>query len=204
MASFLTGDYDDYSGMIYGDYHPETLAFLRNSPQQFSARLSEAGQRFIAASEQILGSFNIDEVARKMRAAGRQVAAAFQSDVIRELNTIGELQNPPPSMRHLIMAEPTVRRYYFNQVIDGYSGDYVDVEPGQIKHDHYDYRRVMDGIVSLNADGDFEVHQYFEEVRAEDHLEFDQQVEVVLTWQQIKAKLLEGRDDPTSKWNAAL
>lgn len=204
MASFLSCDHDDYAGLVYGDYHPGTLEFLRQSPQQFTARLSEAGQRFIAASEQIIGSFNIDDVARKMRAAGRQVAAVFQQDVIRELTTIGELQNPPPCMRHLIMAEPTVRQNYFNQTIDGYSGDYVDVEPGKIKHDHYDYRRVMDGILEVNAEGDFEVNQYLEDVRDEDELHFDQQAEVILTWDQIKARIKEGRDDPTSKWNAAL
>ena len=203
MAQFYEGGANEFAGVIYGDYHHGTVDFLRNAPKIQSEVLGAAGKKFLELSNQVMGQFNIDDAMRKMRAAGRQVASIFQDNVIHELKTIGELQNPPSCMRHLIMACPEVRTQYFNQTIDGYSGQYQNAYGNAIGHDHYDYRRVMEGIVEDTDDG-FRASQYIEEVNEGDELYFDQQVEVLQTWSQIKARLREGRDDPTSRWNAAL
>lgn len=205
MAQFYEGGANDFAGVIYGGYHQGTADFLRNAPRIQSDVLGAAGKRFMEFSEKVMGSFDLDDAMRKMRAAGRQVAGMFQTNVIRELSTIGELQNPPSCMRHLIMACPEVRAMYLNQTIDGYSGQYTNSYGTDIGHEHYDYRRVMDGIVvEKEKESGFVVSQYLEEVHEGDELYFDQQVEVLMTWSHIRAKLLEGRDDPTSRWNAAL
>jgi len=203
MATLYEGGLDDFAGMVYGAYHSNTVEFLRQAPAQLSERLNAAGQQFVAAANNVLGTFNLDDAMRKMRAAGRIAAAAFQTNVIRELKTIEELQNPPPCMRHLIMACPEVRTMYFNQTVDGYSEQYVDAEPGLIGHDHYDYRRVMHGIVTEEPEG-WRSSEYLEDTQEGDVLYFDQQVEVLDTWAVLKLKLAEGKNDPVSRWNASL
>lgn len=203
MAQFFEGGANEFAGVIYGGYHQGTVDFLRNAPKLQSDVLGAAGKKFLELSNQVMGHFDIDDAMRKMRAAGRQVASVFQSNVIRELSTIGELQNPPSCMRHLMMACPEVRTAYLNQTIDGYSGQYVNAHGNAVGEEHYDYRRVMDGIVTETKDG-FKASLYLEEVHEGDELYFDQQVEVLQTWAQLRIKLQEGRDDPTSRWNAAL
>lgn len=203
MASIFQGDVDTFAGISLGDYHTSTVEFLQNAPRLASESLSRTGQAFMQAAQAVIGKSNIDETMRKMRAAARQVATAFQTDTIRELKTIAELQNAPITMRHLIMACPEVRTMYIDQTIEGYSGLYKDWEPGKVGEDHYDYRRVMDGIILDTNDG-FCATEYLEEIREGDELYFDQQVEVKTTWDNVRNAILRGGDDPTSRWNAAL
>ena len=203
MATIIQGDIDTFSGVTLGSYHAGTVDFLQNAPRISTTQLRDSGQRFWEAAKEMVAKSNVDNTLRKIRAAARQVAAVFQSEEIRELKTVAEQQNAPITMRHLIMANPQNRSWYHNQTIEGYHGRYVDREPGLIGEDHYDYRRVMDGIIE-ETDGGFGCTQYFEEIHEGDELFFDQQVEVKITWQNVLNNIQRGKDDPTSVWNAAL
>lgn len=203
MATLIQGDIDTFSGVTLGQYHAGTIDFLQNAPKIATTQLRESGQRFWEAAKELVAKSSIDTTLRKMRAAARQVAAVFQTDEIRELKTVAEQQNAPITMRHLIMANPQIRTWYHNQTIEGYHGSYVDREPGLVGEDHYDYRRVQNGIIEETEDG-FMATQYFEDVAEGDELFFDQQVEVKITWQNVINNILRGQDDPTSRWNAAL
>ena len=51
------------------------------------------------------------------------------------------------------MAQPDIRSLYHKGHCDGYSDTYVDMEPGLVGEQHYDYRRVMDGVVEETETG---------------------------------------------------
>lgn len=203
MATFIQGDVDMFAGATLGNYHHGTIEFLQNAPRIATSQLRDSGQRFWNAAQELVEKANFNDSMRKMRAAARQVAAVFQSDEIRELKTVAEQQNAPLSMRHLIMANPQIRTWYQHQTIEGYSGRYVDHEPGLIGEEHYDYRRVTDGILQDDNDS-FVCNTYYEETNPDDNLAFDQQTEVMITWDNVIKNILTGKDDPTSVWNAAL
>jgi len=204
MAMITQGGFEAFAGATLGSLHHSTVDFLRQAPQMLSERLTSAGRQFMEASERMVGMMDLETTLRMMEAVGRQTAAFFQSDRIRPLYEIGELQNPPQDMRHLMMACPEIRTLYHNQVIDGYSGLYYDKEPGVVGEDHYDYRRVTEGVWLETANGEDFVYNHYYDCEDGDALSHADQVSVMITWDQLKARINEGRDDPTSRWNAAL
>lgn len=204
MAMIVQGGFEAFAGATLGSLHHSTVDFLRQAPQTLSERLTTAGRQFVEASERLVGKVDLDSTLRVMEAMARQTAAFFQTDRIRPLSEIGELQNPPQTMRHLMMACPEIRTLYHNQLIDGYQGLYVDKEPGCVGEDHYDYRRVTEGVWLEDSTGENFVYNHYFDCEEGDALSHADQVAVMMTWDQLKAKINEGRDDPTSRWNAAL
>ena len=91
---------------------------------------------------------------------------------------------------------------YHDQRLDGYSDTYVDTDPGVIGEQHYDYRRVMSGIMAPVAD-ELYYTSYIEQLRDEaDELTASDQFRILDTWANIENLILSGGKDPTSPWNA--
>lgn len=206
MAQFFDGGADFFRGMVYGDYHPNTIQTLTNhaaSSAAMTERLTDAGKAFVEQVEGFVEKVDFRNTMRVMQAAARMVSSLWKANIFRELNTIADMQHAPPVMREFIMAEPEIRTMYHRQQIEGYNGWYVDNEPGVVGEDHYQYRRVVDGI-ALDQGDKWVATNYIEDVLPGHELDVAQQTVVLNTWDNIKAKILEGGDDPTSRWNAAL
>ena len=125
-------------------------------------------------------------------------------DQIRYLRTIGEVQHAPSSMIAMLMAEPTVRRMYHQQRVDGYSESYTDNQPGKVGEDHYDYRRVVNGVF-MEEEGEWVATTYYEDLLpGTGELEFLDQVDILRTWEQMRIHLMRRKEDPTSRWNSSL
>ena len=104
-----------------------------------------------------------------------------------------------------IMAEPTLRRMYHQQQVDGYSENYVDVQPGKVGEDHYDYRRVTNGVFMQDEDGEWSAKTYYEDLlEGSGEFDFLEQVDILRTWEQMRIQLAKRKDDPTSRWNSSL
>lgn len=206
MATFFDGGADLFRGMVYGDYHPNTIKMLTDQNAQsatMTERLTDAGKSFMSQVDSFVQKVDFNNTMRVMQAAARMVTSLWKANIFRELKTIGDMQHAPPVMREFIMAAPEIRTMYHRQQIEGFNGWYVDVEPGRVGEDHYHYRRVMDGIVQEDGDKWFAT-SYQEEVLSGHELDVATQAVVLNTWDNFKAKILEGGDDPTSRWNAAL
>ena len=195
-------DPKNFNYMIYGDKNPGTVNFLENQYNRISNTLTSAGQEFFNGAKSIYDSLNSAEALRLARAAVRKVGSLFQREGIRYISDLHSMQTAPLSMQRFIMAEPTVRKMYHEQCIDGYSETYIDIEPTKIGEAHYDYRRVMDGIVTEDEDGDSCWSNYIEILDPNDrNLDITEQVDILNTWEHVAA-LLQMRDrDPTSSWD---
>ena len=132
-------------------------------------------------------------------AALRKVGGLFQPNRIRYLESVSEIQNAPVAMQRWIMAQPDIRAAYHAQRCDGYSPTYVDMYPGQVGANHYDYRQVMHGIAQDHEEDDFKVTFFMDDLEDGDvaptHLE---KVDILSTWDIVQAALKRGKDDPTS------
>jgi len=107
-------------------------------------------------------------------------------------------------MQRFIMANPMVRQLYHDQRCDGYSGTYIDVQPDATKEDHYDYKRVMNGIVQQDGDGTMFYTQYMDQLHHGDkELALAEQVSILDTWE-IAEMFIKAGNDPTSVWNESL
>tara|TARA_B100000700_G_scaffold91328_3_gene102997 strand:+ start:1979 stop:2596 length:618 start_codon:yes stop_codon:yes gene_type:complete len=204
MANFHDGGLDTFHALTFSQPHPSTLQFIDNLVNQPSNALSQAGSEFMDRARDVYQQVAGSEAMRRMRGAMRQVASSWERDVIRPLRTVADLQTAPNTMRRWLMAEPTIRHLYHKGRCDGYSDTYRDREPDAIGENHYDYRRVMNGIVNETEEGFF-FTEYLEDIYEGEH-EFlaEEQFDIVDSWFAMAANVASGEDDPTSKWNAKL
>lgn len=205
MATAILGGSVEFDALAYGRQHPSTLQFLQTQASAFTQRLSDAGQQWFNTIDNVYKQVGESELARIAKAVGRQVTHIWDMDDIKPLTTMDALQTAKLKMQRWVMAEPTVRALYHSGQCDGYSGSYIDMSPNDIGKDHYDYRRVMDGIVECVEDGDWRATSYLEDLIEDDvELTFAEKVDIIDTWEWVKHYTKLKKDDPTSKYNASL
>lgn len=205
MATISFGGAHGFSSLLYG--HQRNAGFdqwLGERIEQASQRVLDSGAQLIEKARETFERVTSSDTARLARAVARQARHAWQTDEIHAFNDIGQMQTAGPVMQRWIMANPLVRTMYHNQQVEGYSDSYVDVEPGAVGEMHYDYRRVMDGIV-VEEDGEYWATTYDDELRPDDReLLHEEQVDIRRTWAEVMAIVEQGGDDPTSPWNSSL
>lgn len=205
MAQIHTGGSGYFDSLFHGELHPGARTFIQRQMEAPSRVMENAAQQFQESSQALFERLSGSGAMRMARAAKRAVGAAWMSNQIQALLDIGQMQHAPAVMQRYIMAEPTLRKRYHQQRLDGYEGTYRDLFPEDIGEEHYDYRRVMDGIVVENDDGSWYADTFVDDLLPDDdHLDIDQQVDILDTWANMVAKVRQGGSDPTSKWNASL
>lgn len=206
MANLITsGGAEGMLVSFYGMPHPATLAFLDRQVHNMSDSLTAAGRQFMTKAEELYDRFSSSHAMRLMRAAARAATHFWESDTIRYLADIGAMQNAPPTMHRWIMAEPTIRNLYHENRCDGYSNTYVDAFPEDVGVDHYDYRRVMNGVVEETEDGGWKATTWYEELlEGDQELSMEEKNDILDTWWAMKQMIKAGGEDPTSRYNADL
>lgn len=211
MATVIEGGEAAFNAFAFGEMHPGTQQFLQTQMEQPTHTLTQQGQRFFQGAQDLYQRFENSRSMRLATAAKRALGGIWNTNEISHLNTVADLQWAPERMRRLIMAEPEVRRLYHEQRIEGYGGVYQDAYPNDVGEDHYDYKRVMDGVVVFNESDDpdepeWSATTYFEDWAefGDRELELEEQVDVIDTWASVVHHIRRGGDDPTSRFNAAL
>jgi hypothetical protein len=207
MANIVHGGINDFDALIYGPKHPNVIAYLENQLVNYSPTLTGAAQDFFADSRRLYDEFNSAAAIRAATAAIKKVSHVIRMDVIQILSTVTELQNAQFQMQRWIMANPVVRKAYHNQQCDGYSGQYVDLQPGVVGEQHYDYRRVMDGVLqeTPNTDSDWKITHYIDDLHEGDRkLTLPEKIDVLSTWDFIEAAMERKKEDPTNLEGGAL
>jgi hypothetical protein len=199
------GDTTDFNNFIYGEKHQGTLQFLENQINNVSQYLTDAGKSFFSNARNLYNQFNSSEAMRLARAARQKISNLFQTDEIKPMWDIASIQNAPPMMQRYIMSEPTTRKLFMEQRIDGYSDSYIDMYPGTIGETHYDYRRVMNGVVTIDKTGLEKTTFYLDELAEGDReLHLDEKVIILNTWEIVADLMKYGDRDPTSVFNNKL
>lgn len=216
MVAVVVGGTREFNALCYPEQHPGTRRFFDQQFDRASQVVGAMGDYamgfFNRAKEAYETTYNSDAV-RHARAVARLVGGAFQRDRIQPLRKMEDFQTAGMRMQRWIMAEPTVRQLYHEQGCDGYSNTYVDMEPGKVGVAHYDYRRVMNGIVNLTTeeleDGTVEhgwsSTTWGERLKEGDvELDFDEQATVINCWAALKTLVGEGGEDPVSVYGTML
>lgn len=204
----IQGGSHEFNALVYGQQSPATLSYLRNQvtdyAQSVMAGMSEIGKSFMSGVGQMFEHFNGSEAMRRARAAYRKVENLFAIDVIRGLKDIADMQQAMPQIQRIVMAEPTVRQAYLEQRIDGYSGQYLNVYGNDIGESHYDYRRVMDGILHEDKEGFDKFVTYFDDRSEDFEMTIEDRADALSIWAMAKAYMEIGTEDPTSAWGALM
>lgn len=188
-----------FNALVSGEQHPANAGFFQRQLESVSNNLTEVGRQLFANAKDIYEQFNGSEAMRIARDALRSVKSVFIQNRIQFLSEIESLQNAPFVMQRWVMANPVIRQAYHNQQCDGYSESYVDVFPKNIGENHYDYRRVMDGVV-IETEDSWRVKFYPDEIHHGDkELDHDQKVLILNTWSIGEMFMSKLKEDPTSK-----
>lgn len=195
----------EVNSLLYGQKHPNTLQYFERQLENVSQTLTDAGKSFMSNAHDLWNRYNGSEAMHLARAALRKAGSIFQQDSVRPLWELSDIQNAPLTMQRWIMAEPTVRKMFNEQRCDGYSSTYVDMHPGSIEGDHYDYRRVMNGLVTIDDDGLAKTTFYMDELLEGDReLFLDEKVAIRNTWEIVADLMKYGTRDVTSVWDNKL
>ena len=185
------GDVNSFDMLAFPMQNAANASYIQNQLTNFSQSLTDIGRKFIETSQQIYDRVNDSSVLRAARAAIRVAGGMFHPNEIVQLNTLDELRFAQPIMQRYIMAEPSLRDMYARQQCDGFSDSYANIDPGSKGENHYDYRRVMHGIIVDKVDeggnDTWSATQYYQENRGDDtELPFEEQVAILRTWDIVK------------------
>ncbi|MND14826.1 hypothetical protein D3C81_193550 [compost metagenome] len=205
MARYIEGGALAFNELAYAPRAPETLQFLQDQAAVFSQNLTATGRAFMQTATAKWDQYFGENAMRAARAAVRSVQTMWDADVIRTLTSIAQMQHAPQVMQRYIMADPFIRDMFLQQKLDGYSDTYVNKHGNAVGHAHYDYRRLMNGVVQEREDGAWEAWTFWEELEPGDvELKFDEQFELIDSIGNIVRKIRQGKDDPTSRYNSSL
>lgn len=205
----ITGGARTFSALAYQNQHPENQNYfaqkLQNFTQTFGDAVGSVAGGFMSNATDLFDKFYGSEAVRLAKAAVRKVKSIWERDDIRELFGIGEIQQAKPIMQRWIMAEPTYRQMFHEQRCDGFSNSYVDMEPGAVGEAHYDYRRVMDGLLVDDEEEGWNMTHYIEDLREGDvDLELDEQLTILSVWDVVAMHAKAGGEDPGSVYGDKL
>jgi hypothetical protein len=205
MANVIDGGGTSFDYLLYGERDRGTTQFLHSMRDTAMQNLGSGAMQFATSMQQTVDRFYDSAAMRLARAAVRKVASLYQIDEIYELENIGQLQHAPPKMVPFVMAEPTLRTMFHKQQVEGYGDDYYDEQPGVVGEGHREYELVMDGIfVPDPDDAEAEIATSYLHLEEDELLDHDQQMDVMMTWEQVRIALAKGKEDPTSRFNATL
>lgn len=194
--------------LVTPEQNPMNNLFISNQFANISNNLSDIGRKFMDTSRALYEKLNDSTAIRAAKMAIRMAKGVFHPNTIVQINSLEELQSAQPVMQRYIMAEPTIRELYHQQKCDGYSDTYYDIYPGLIRAEHYDWRRVMDGIVEDTVDENgnptWEATTFAEDLAEGDkELTFEEQADIISTWDTVRMFVNAGKD-PTSIFNDEL
>jgi predicted transcriptional regulator len=203
-----TSSLDSFDYLLFPDQNPNNQYFIQQQLTRFSDTLTDAGKKFLETTKAIYEKINDSNAVRAAKAAVRMAKGIFHPNSIIYLDNLDYIRTAQPVMQRFIMAEPTIRQYYHEQKCDGFADTYVDIHPGQIGDQHYDYRRVMDAIIqdSTDEEGNYEwvSKNYLEDLITGDReLHFEEKIDILKTWDVMKMFISQG-EDPTNIFGGKL
>jgi hypothetical protein len=199
----IEGDPNTWNALTYGEKNPMNLDYLRNQLATIPQALNDFTNSFYSEARSLFDKYNGSAAQRLIKSVTRSVQSLFGTDTVHSMFELSEIQNANIVMQRWIMANPVVRKLYHDQKCDGYSDTYVDVAPTDIGERHYDYRRVMDGVV-VDSDDDWVVKFYPDEMKAGDkELDHVDKMNILSTWE-IMEMFIKSGDDPTSPFGSKL
>lgn len=206
MTVYVGGD-QMFDALVYGQRHPGTQNFLERQMEnlgQMSHMLTEAGQGFVTDVQNLFQQFSSSDAMRAARAAVRKVGGLFQRDEIRSMWELADIQAAPLVMQRWVMACPEYRELVHQQRADGFSETYVDMHPGVVGKDHYDYRRLTDGMIMDDEEHDWVCVNYFDTLEDGDKdLTLDEKIDGLSVHDFVRFYIEQG-EDPGSQFGNKL
>lgn len=204
MVQVVVDSGQGFDAAVYGEPDPSIFNYMARHAARATQFFTDTARNMFDSAHNLFRRIDYSEALRVARAVQRGMCNLWQPDVVSHYTNIGQLQHAGLTMQRWLMAEPTTRELYHRQGCDGYSGSYIDMHPGMVGEMHYDYRRVMDGVVQSDEKG-WHATTYMDELLEGDvELLPEQQADILRSWELLRKKIEEKGEDPTSRYNDSL
>lgn len=206
MPRIIEGGIQAFQSLAYDAPTDNMMTHLRGIAEDYDRRLTGRARDHFHGLRERVKTPSFRDIKRRVTATMRKLGQVWASDMIQELETLGQFQHPPQKMRQYIMSEPSVRERFYKQRCEGYADEYVDRFPGQIGDDDPVYRSVMDGILQEDEDGNCFYMDYDTDYQDEmvEQLEVEEKDLILRTQERLRYFMNKGLEDPTSQYNAQL
>lgn len=176
-----------FSGHDDTDFREYVRQRYEDTAKYLEKASTTAGRAFLNKSREIFESINSSEALRRARASVRSLISNRNPNAFFAVENIDQLRAAGHRMQRFLLADPVIRTLAHKQKIDAYSETYKDTEPGVVGRDHYDYRRVIDGVYRQETDengDDVIVIEHFTEqlVTGDRHLDFVEKSDTLDNW----------------------
>lgn len=203
MINIVHGGGDAWNAILFPMQNQNNQQYFYNQVNNFSNMLTDVGSRFMSEAKAAYERINSSEAMAIARAAIRAAGGVFQNQ-ITPLRDLEQLQQATPLMQRWVMAFPDIRNLYHAQQCSGYAESYVDMHPGDVGTKHYDYRRVMDGVVIDSDEGSVAVHYVEDLLQGDRDLTHHEKVDILNAWDLMSLILDSKSDDPTCPYGSKL
>lgn len=202
VNSITAEDPSWFNHIVCPENNYETQNYLKEQLNRNCDGFSDITRKFFEESKTLYNNLKNSRALNTAKSAIKYAKGLFHPNTILELDSIEALRSAQAVMQRYVMAEPTIRKMYHEQRCDGFSDTYVDLSPKDIGDNHYDYQRVMQGIVVDEVDDEGNVESYFNnysevELSKESELVFEDQIRILNTWEVMKLYISKN-EDPTN------
>lgn len=208
MATHVAGGVDAFNSYVYAQPSQQDIEFFNRNNQTFYETIGQTGMAFFDGVRDRMQTIDFGRLQEYAQAAMRRVSSFWDTDTIRPLTTLADVQFPPDMMIRWQMANPDVRTMYHKKLCAGYDDKYVDFQPGVSRHEHHDYQRVMHGMEQYDEEGELCFVMYDETFEQEedsvDYLSMSERCDIIQSWNTTTAFLNRMKDDPTSQFSGML
>lgn len=208
MATHISGGVEAFNSYVYAQPTQQDIEFFNRNTQTLFDTVGQTGLAFFNSVRDRIETIDYGRLQEYTQAALRRVSNFWDTDTIRPLKTLADVQFAPSTMIRYQMANPDVRELYHKNLCAGYDDYYVDFQPTAIGHDHHDFQMVMHGMEQYDDNGDIYWMSYdetFEESEnSVDHLTMSERCDIIESWNTTSKFLKNMKDDPTSRFSGML
>lgn len=181
-----------------GHLNNETVQWVNERATALRSTISSTASSFFDQARTVHQMISSSDAVQALRNLTAKVTDLWSSNQIGRMGSLEALQTANPINQRWIMANTNVREMYLANSIEGYHGSYVNLHGLGVDDEHYDFRRVMDGLITPTVNRT-EVKQYHEILKEGDvHLSLHEKVDIINNWNLVNTHLDAGELDPTS------
>lgn len=185
---------DVYAG---GHLDTNTQNWLGQRFDTMRATLSTTAQNFFDTAQRTFTLMGSSEAIQALRNLTVKSEKMWQSNNIQRHDTLVELQTAGVINQRWLMACPEARSLYLSGELSGYAGSYENFGGQAIGETHFDYRLVMDGVITSDETS-FQYTAYYQAMpEGERELELYEKADIINSWNRMRYYLDLHDEDPT-------
>ena len=186
--------------MLYRPPSRQLADYLQSNFSSAMERIRSTNTTFINRLNDLYHRYTSDEAIVRAKDVLYDSSTYLHDDVITRTN-YHDLNNTTLANQRYIMASPEIGRLHRRNMVHGFQDTFKDFEEGIYGEDRTDYKRVMDGIMQFDEEGNaFYNKYYFVDETGDMDLTDNEKYSILESWKQVSYYLAQGIDptDPDS------